>query len=70
MVLFLAPLGVAEGTALSLAFLWFAVFSAVSLLGGGLYLFGRFPRPQVETEHDIVACDPDQGRARQLEAAA
>src|SRR5262249_3888824 len=29
MVLFLAPLGVAEGTALSLAFLWFAVFSAV-----------------------------------------
>jgi uncharacterized membrane protein YbhN (UPF0104 family) len=70
MVLFLAPLGVAEGTALSLAFLWFAVFSAVSLLGGGVYLFGRFPRPQVETEHDIVACDPDQGRARQLEAAA
>jgi uncharacterized membrane protein YbhN (UPF0104 family) len=47
MVLFLAPLGVSPGAALSLAFLWFLVFTAVSLLGGGVYLFGRFPRPVV-----------------------
>src|SRR5262249_40042492 len=39
MVLFLAPLGVGTGTALSLAFLWFAVFTAASLGGGCVYLF-------------------------------
>src|SRR5262249_32503790 len=45
--LFLAPLGVSEGTAISLAFLWFAVFTVTSLFGGGLYLFGSFPRLSV-----------------------
>lgn len=45
MCLFLAPLGVDQGTALTLAFLWFAVQVAVSLLGGLVYLFGRFPKP-------------------------
>jgi uncharacterized membrane protein YbhN (UPF0104 family) len=44
MVLFLAPLGIPEGTALSLAFLWFAVFTAASLAGGLVYLCGSFPR--------------------------
>src|SRR5262249_40778059 len=43
MVLFLRPLGIADGTAVSLAFLWFAVYTAASLVGGGVYLFGRFP---------------------------
>jgi uncharacterized membrane protein YbhN (UPF0104 family) len=72
MVLFLAPLGVGEGTALSLAFLWFAIFTVASVLGGGVYLFGRFPRPQVQTDYepDSVPCDPDQGRARQFRTAA
>jgi glycosyltransferase 2 family protein len=39
MVLFLMPLGVDEATALSLAFLWFAVAAAVSLVGGVVYSF-------------------------------
>ncbi len=70
MALFLAPLGVPAGAALSLSFLWFAVFSAASLLGGGVYLFGRFPRPQVQSDHGPVRSDSDQGRAGQLKAAA
>jgi uncharacterized membrane protein YbhN (UPF0104 family) len=70
MVLFLKPLGVAAGTAVSLAFLWFAVYAAASLVGGGVYLFGRFPRPQVPTDHEAVTGDPDQGRAGQYKAAA
>jgi uncharacterized membrane protein YbhN (UPF0104 family) len=45
-VLFLAPLGLAQGTALSLAFLTFAVYGAASLLGGGVYLAGCFPDPK------------------------
>ncbi len=44
-VLFLAPLGIAEGTALTLSMLWFAVYAAVSLLGGAVYYFGHFPKP-------------------------
>jgi glycosyltransferase 2 family protein len=47
-ILFLTPLGVARDQALSLAILWFAVFTAVSLLGGAVYLFGRFTKPEVE----------------------
>jgi uncharacterized membrane protein YbhN (UPF0104 family) len=68
--LFLAPLGIGETTALSLAFLWFAVFTVASLLGGGVYLFGRFSRPRVQDHHGPIDCDSHQGRARQLEAAA
>ncbi len=52
--LFLAPLGVARGTALSLAVLWFAVFTSVSLLGGAVYLFGRFPKPQVRPDEKFA----------------
>jgi uncharacterized membrane protein YbhN (UPF0104 family) len=70
MALFLKPLGFSAGAALSLAFLWFLVFTAASLLGGGVYLFGRFPRPQVRANHEPVRGDSDQGRARQPRAAA
>jgi hypothetical protein len=77
MVVFLAPLGVSQGTALTLAFLWFAVFAAVSLAGGLVYLFGHFPVPAVRAgadegqgDHGPVDRDPDQGRARQLKAVA
>ena len=70
LVLFLQPLGVPAGTALSLAFLWFLVFTAVSLMGGGVYLFGRFPRPEVQTDHGPVRSNSDQGRAGQYCAAA
>jgi uncharacterized protein (TIRG00374 family) len=69
-VLFLAPLGVGQGTALSLAFLWFSVFTAASLCGGVIYLFGSFPRPEVGPDHETVRGDTDQGRAGQSRAAA
>lgn len=70
MVLFLAPLGVPEGTALSLGFLWFCVFTTTGLCGGLVYLFGRFPRLEVQTDHGPVSHHSDQGRTRQSQAAA
>jgi uncharacterized protein (TIRG00374 family) len=70
MVLFLRPLGLDDATALSLAFLWFAVFTAASLCGGSVYLFGSFPRPAGRTHDESVGSDPDQGRTGQLKAAA
>jgi uncharacterized membrane protein YbhN (UPF0104 family) len=69
LILFLSPLGVDEATALSLAFLWFTAFSAVSALGAVVYLFGSFPRPQ-EPQDGSLGRDSDQGRTRQLKAAA
>lgn len=70
LVLFLQPLGIATGTALTLSFLWFAVFATASLLGGAVYLFGRFPRPGEQANYGPVGNHPDQGRAGQLGAAA
>jgi uncharacterized membrane protein YbhN (UPF0104 family) len=78
MVLFLAPLGVAEQTAVALALLWFTVFLAASLLGGLVYLCGRFERPvmpargpaEEEADNGSVRGDSDQGRTRQHQAAA
>ena len=49
-ILFLTPLGVPHATALSLAVLWFGVFTAASLSGGVLYLAGRFPKPVAQSE--------------------
>jgi uncharacterized membrane protein YbhN (UPF0104 family) len=77
-VLFLAPLGVNQGAALSLAFLWFAVTAVVSLLGGLVYLFGAFPRAQTtpglaseeSDEHRPVDRGPDQGREGEYKTAA
>jgi uncharacterized membrane protein YbhN (UPF0104 family) len=43
-VVLLGPLGVDAARAVTLSVLQFAAFSAGSLVGGGLYLFGRFPR--------------------------
>jgi uncharacterized membrane protein YbhN (UPF0104 family) len=43
-VVLLAPLGVDSAHAVTLSVLQFAAFGAVSLLGGGVYLLGRFPR--------------------------
>ena len=69
-VFLLKPLGISTGTALTLSFLWFAVFTAASLAGVGFYLFGRFPRYEVRPDDEPVRSDPDQGRARQSQAAA
>lgn len=47
-ILFLTPLGVSHATALSLAVLWFAVFTVASLVGGVLYLTQRFSKPKTQ----------------------
>ncbi|HEV3260368.1 MAG TPA: lysylphosphatidylglycerol synthase transmembrane domain-containing protein [Gemmataceae bacterium] len=70
MVLFLRPLGVGAGTALSLAFLWFCVFTVSSLLGAAVYLWGSFPRPEVQPDHGPLGDHSAQGRARQHPTAA
>ena len=74
-VLFLAPWGVAKEMALTLALLWFAAHLAASMLGGLVYLFGHFPKPNTgtnekEVEDGSVDRDPDQGREGQLGRAA
>jgi uncharacterized membrane protein YbhN (UPF0104 family) len=69
-LLFLAPLGVPAATAVMLAFLWFCVYGAAGLSGGLVYLFGRFPRLEVQTNHETIGHHPDQGRAGQSSAAA
>jgi uncharacterized membrane protein YbhN (UPF0104 family) len=69
-VLFLAPLGVGEGSALCLALLWFFALTAASLCGGVVYLFNWFPRPEVQPSYGPIGGDPHQGRAGQSQAAA
>jgi uncharacterized membrane protein YbhN (UPF0104 family) len=77
-VLFLAPLGVAKDTAVTLSLLWFAVFLAGSLMGGVVYLFGNFTRPmaaalppgRAEVDHGSVDHRADQGRTRQHQTVA
>jgi uncharacterized protein (TIRG00374 family) len=69
MVLFLRPVGVPAGAAVTVAFLWFCGQTAAGLAGAGVYLFGHFPRPEVR--HDaVVGHHPGQGRAGQPRAAA
>jgi uncharacterized membrane protein YbhN (UPF0104 family) len=51
-ILFLTPLGISHATALSLAILWFAVFTAASLLGGVLYLINGMPKPEILPQAD------------------
>ena len=69
MILFLGPLGVEESTALTLSFLWFSVFTAVSLGGAAIYLFGNFARPVEQANDRSFGSDSDQGRTRQSKAA-
>jgi glycosyltransferase 2 family protein len=68
--LFLAPFGVPQGTAVCLAILWFSVYTAVSVAGGCLYLAGWYPRPKLEDSNESIGRYPDQGRARESQAAA
>jgi len=82
LVLLLQPAGVDAGTALTLAFLWFAATAAVSLSGVVPYLFGsvrKAPSPvysgerdfrEVRADHEPERGDSDQGRAGQPRAAA
>jgi uncharacterized membrane protein YbhN (UPF0104 family) len=68
--LFLGQLGVGEGAALCLALLWFLVLTAVSCVGGIVYLSGSLPRPEGHFHHGSVGGDSHQGRAGQSQAAA
>jgi uncharacterized membrane protein YbhN (UPF0104 family) len=68
--LFLAPLGVPRGLALSLALLWFAVFMAAGAVGGIVYVFSNFPKLEGPPDHESVRGDSDQGRTGQYPAAA
>lgn len=70
MILFLAPLGVADATAVSLAVLWFMVLTAASLVGGVVYFLGDFSAPKGTTHDAVVGDYSDQGRAGQSRTAA
>jgi glycosyltransferase 2 family protein len=76
-VLLLAPLGVSQEIALSLALLTFAASAANSLLGGIVYLCSRYPKPGAagtlppeDLADGPLDRDPDQGRTRQSRQAA
>ncbi len=77
-VLFLAPLSVDDGSAKTLAFLWFAVSVSVSLLGGLVYLLGAFPKAETgstlanegTSDNGSVDRDSDQGRKGEYPQAA
>jgi uncharacterized membrane protein YbhN (UPF0104 family) len=76
--LFLAPLGVAQALAITLSLLWFAVFAAVGLIGGVVYLCGAYPKPvpaqpdapEVPDDNGSLGRYPDQGRTGQFDQAA
>jgi hypothetical protein len=75
MVVLLGPAGVSSAAAVTLSLLTFASCAVISLAGGVLYFFGRFPRSEatpVEGQSDAepFSGGPDQGRAGQSKAAA
>jgi len=75
---FLAPLAISPTLATTLSLAWFAVFAAVGLFGGVVYLCGAYPKPvsarrdpaEVPEAHGTFSGYPDQGRAGQLDEAA
>jgi uncharacterized protein (TIRG00374 family) len=69
MILFLQPARVDPAMAVTVAFLWFSVQTAAGLVGAGVYLLGRFPRPEVRHD-DALGDRPGQGRAGQPRSAA
>lgn len=80
MAILLAPMGAGRDVAVPLALLWFAVSALASLMGGLVYLFGRFPKPRADSNlaedldsnetHGPVNRHPDQGRTGQPRTAA
>jgi uncharacterized membrane protein YbhN (UPF0104 family) len=69
-IFLLAPFQVTAAQALTLAFAWFATFTAASLAGVVFYLMGHFPRVEVRVDDSAVGDHPDQGRTGQPAAAA
>jgi uncharacterized membrane protein YbhN (UPF0104 family) len=70
LVLLLGTAGVTSAQAVALGLLWFAVQAAVSVLGGGVYLFGRFGRSNWKDDHGSLRCHPHQGRTGQPASVA
>ncbi len=75
MVVLLGPAGVSSAAAVTLSLLTFVSCAVISLAGGVLYFFGRFPRSEatpVEGQSDAepFGGGPDQGRTGQSKAAA
>jgi uncharacterized membrane protein YbhN (UPF0104 family) len=70
LVVFLTPFGVGQASAVSMAFLWFSVLTAASLVGGVIYLFGSLPRLERQEDDGLIGDNPGQGRAGQSRAAA
>jgi len=71
-VFLLAPLHIHSASAVSFSLLLFAVYAAASLIGGLIYLFGRFAWSSMEAfgNADFVSGNSDQGRMREPSAAA
>jgi uncharacterized membrane protein YbhN (UPF0104 family) len=69
LVLLLAPVGVSEAGAVALGIVWFAMLAAASVLGGVVYLFGRFSRKEWDDDGSLSR-GTDQGRAGQPPAIA
>jgi len=65
LVVLLAPIGVGGEIAVSVALLWFGVFLAVSLLGGGVYLLGRRPLPAAECQMPTANSRPPSAGIQQ-----
>lgn len=70
LVLLLAPLGVHEAGAVALGLLWLAVLASASLIGGAVYLLGRFSRKDWEENCGPVNRHSHQGRTGQPASAA
>jgi hypothetical protein len=71
MVLVLGPAGATPADAVGLAFLWFLAQTSASVLGAGVYLFGRLTPPEgLPGERPAIDRDPGDERAGQRRAAA
>jgi hypothetical protein len=78
LVLLLASAGVLPAQALALGLVWFSVTIAAGVLGGCVYLFGRYgaeltdplAQPARDPEHGPVDHHSRQGRTGQFKAAA
>ena len=70
LVLLLAPVGVPEAGAIALGLLWLSVLAVASLIGGVVYILGRFSRKDWEENRGPVSSHSHQGRTGQPASAA
>lgn len=70
LVLLLAPAGAGAAEALALGLLWFAMNATAGMMGGAVYVLGRFHAKESRDAHGSVCGHTDQGRTGQPSAAA